>query len=575
MSMRKRFQGPRRAKCCAARGALRAALLFPLAAGAQTPGALHVPSPDWRDAVIYFVMIDRFADGDPGNNDQGKGEYDPRDHRRYSGGDLRGVQQRLDYIQGLGATAVWITPPVANQWWNPDTRYGGYHGYWATDFSAVDAHYGTLADYQALSRALHGRGMYLVQDIVVNHTANFIRYDRRWKAGEPARGFSLITDSQGQHAPTQAPFDRNDARDPVQRSEAIYHWTPDITDYEVRDQYVNWQLAGLDDLNTENPVVRKAMRQTYGDWIRKVGVDAFRVDTALHVPEGFFEDFMHAGDAQAPGIATVARQTGREQFIAFGEAFKVDKAFQDTQARRIEVYATPAADGTARLDSVLNFSLYGATLDVFAKRQPTAELAWRIDNMMQVHARPHLMPSFVDNHDVDRFLASGSQAALKQALLAIMTLPGIPVIYYGTEQGFDKRRPAMFATGVDAGGRDHYDTQAPLYRYLHEAIALRRSHPVLSRGTPRVLVSDAKAAGVLAYTMQHEGRQLLVAFNTADKAQALTLPAGSFDASARMHSVFAIHGATPDQAADAQGGLQTLLPPGAGQVWEVVGPAAR
>jgi glycosidase len=570
MSMRKRLHRSSRLECCIARGALRAALLLPLAAHAQTRGDLHVPSPDWRDAVIYFVMVDRFADGDPGNNDQGKGEYDPRDHRRFSGGDLRGIQQQLDYIQGLGATAVWITPPVANQWWNPDTQYGGYHGYWATDFSAVDAHYGTLADYQALSRALHGRGMYLVQDIVVNHTANFIRYNKRWKAADPARGFSLITDTQGQHAPTQAPFDRNDALDPAQRKEAIYHWTPDIKDYEVRDQYVNWQLAGLDDLNTENPVVRKAMRSTYGDWVRKVGVDAFRVDTALHVPEGFFEDFMHAEDPDAPGIATVARQTGREHFIAFGEAFKVDKAFEDTQARRIEAYAGAAADGTPRLDSLLNFSLYGATLDVFGKRQPTAELAWRIDNMMRVHARPHLMPSFVDNHDVDRFLASGDEAALKQALLAIMTLPGIPVIYYGTEQGLDKRRPAMFASGVDAGGRDRYDTQAPLYRYVRDVIALRRGHPVLSRGTPRVLASNAQAPGVLAYAMQHEGRQLLVAFNTSGSPQALSLPAGSLAAGAPLHGLFAIDGTAPDLAAESNGGLQTTLAPGAGLVWEHV-----
>ena len=90
--------------------------------------ALHVPSPDWRDQIVYFVMIDRFADGDPGNNDQGAGEYDPADNTKYSGGDLAGVAARLDYIQGLGATSVWITPPVANRWWDPQARYGGYHG---------------------------------------------------------------------------------------------------------------------------------------------------------------------------------------------------------------------------------------------------------------------------------------------------------------------------------------------------------------------------------------------------------------------------------------------------------------
>ena len=144
----------------------------------EAPGPLHVPSPDWRDQVIYFAMIDRFDDGDPSNNDQGAAEYDPADAAKFSGGDLRGLQRRVPYLRQLGATALWITPPVANQWWNPAKRYGGYHGYWATDFSAVDAHFGTLADYQALSRTLHGAGMYLVQDVVVNHVANFVAYDR-------------------------------------------------------------------------------------------------------------------------------------------------------------------------------------------------------------------------------------------------------------------------------------------------------------------------------------------------------------------------------------------------------------
>src|SRR5690349_20387056 len=152
-------------------------------------GALHVPSPDWRDQVVYFVMLDRFDDGEPGNNDQGAGEYDPRDNARYSGGDLAGVTRRLDYIAGLGATAVWITPPIANQWWNQASRFGGYHGYWAQDFSRVDAHLGTLADYQALSRALHGRGMYLVQDVVVNHVANYTGYVGGWDARDPAAHF--------------------------------------------------------------------------------------------------------------------------------------------------------------------------------------------------------------------------------------------------------------------------------------------------------------------------------------------------------------------------------------------------
>ena len=114
---------------------------------AQTSGrreaALHVPSPDWRDQVIYFLMTDRFDNGDPANDDQDAGEFDPADGAKYNGGDLRGVERRLDYIRGLGATAVWITPPVANQWWNPVANYAGYHGYWAENFRQVDPHLGT------------------------------------------------------------------------------------------------------------------------------------------------------------------------------------------------------------------------------------------------------------------------------------------------------------------------------------------------------------------------------------------------------------------------------------------------
>jgi 1,4-alpha-glucan branching enzyme len=140
---------------------------------AEVAKLLQVPSPDWRDQVIYFVMTDRFFDGDPANSNQKMGEFDPADNRKYSGGDLAGITAKLDYIKGLGATAVWVTPPVANQWWDPLLQYGGYHGYWGENFLQVDKHLGSLADYQKLSATLHKNGMYLIQDIVPNHTGNF------------------------------------------------------------------------------------------------------------------------------------------------------------------------------------------------------------------------------------------------------------------------------------------------------------------------------------------------------------------------------------------------------------------
>ena len=539
--------------------------------------ALHVPSPDWRDQVIYFVMTDRFDDGDPGNNDQGGGEYDPTSTAHYNGGDLRGLARRLDYIRGLGATAVWITPPVANQWWNGRVHHGGYHGYWAEDFMRVDAHLGTLEDYRELSRRLHGAGMYLVQDVVVNHVGDWFDYEGGRDPHDPAKHFVMYDWARGKPAPTQVPFDRNDARRPEDRAAAIYHWTPDIADFSDQVQERTWQLAGLDDLDTENPVVRDALRESYGYWIREVGVDGFRVDTAFHVEPEFFADFMRSGDAEHPGILRVAEQTGRRDFHAFGEGFGPDRPYEDAKARKIEAYARTAG-GEPLLTGMINFPLYATLGDVFARGHPSAELGWRIENMMRVHRDPHRMPTFVDNHDVDRFLAGGSEAGLKQALLSILTLPGIPTIYQGTEQGYTGQRDAMFAGGYGAGGRDHFDTSAPLYRYLQGAIALRREHRVFSRGVPTVLASNAAAPGALAWRMAWEGESTLVVLNTSDEQTLLDNLDTGLAPGTVLQGLFGIDATPDDLIVGADGRVTLRLAPRAGQVWKasdrVVAPPA-
>lgn len=540
------------------------------APGSPNNATLHVPSPDWRDQIVYFVMLDRFDDGEPGNNDQGAGEFDPADGARFSGGDLAGLSRRLDYIAGLGVTGVWITPPVANQWWNPATRYGGYHGYWATDFKAVDAHFGTLDDYRGLSRALHGAGMTLIQDVVVNHTANYFAYPPGAPPADPARDVRITADSAGLTAPSQWPFSLNDPRDPAQRAAGIYHWTPDIVDYADRTQELTWQLSGLDDLATENPVVRTALRDAYGFWIREVGVDAFRVDTAFYVTPEYFSDFLHADDPRAPGIARVAAQTGREDFHVFGEGFALDKPFDDTMARKIDRYMR-GPDGSARLPGMINFPMYGALGDVFARGHPPAELAHRIDSTMTVHQRPHLMPTFIDNHDVDRFLATGSEPALRQALLAMLTLPGIPVIYYGTEQGFTTPRGSMFAGGHGSGGRDHFDADAPLYRYLQRAIALRREHKLFSRGNPTVLAANSAAPGALAYRMDHDGKAALVVFNNSTTAALLDNLDTGLAPGTVLQALFAIEGEARELVVDGSGRVNLVLPAQAGFVWKPAG----
>lgn len=535
---------------------------------AQTAGPLHVPSPDWRDQVIYFIMTDRFEDGDPSNNNQGKGEFDPTQRGRFSGGDLKGVKQRLDYIQGLGATSVWVTPPVENQWLDPATGYGGYHGYWASNLKAIDRHLGSLQDYQNLSRALHGRGMYLIQDIVLNHTGNFFNYGPDYDPKDPTKGYVAYTQSVPMAAPTQYPFSLNDPRRKTDREAGIYHWTPDINNLSVRDQELNFQLSGLDDINTENPVVKRALRDSYAHWIKEAGVDGFRVDTIFYVPPELMTDFMYSKDPKAPGIAEVARRTGRENFHVFGEGFGMDRRFEDKVAQRVNSYMV-GPQGEARAPGMINFPLYGTATDVFARGRPPAELAWRIENMMTLHKRPHLMPTFLDNHDVDRFLSGGTETGLRQNLMLLMTLPGIPVIYYGTEQGFTVQRAAMFAEGWGSGGRDHFDTTSPLYRYIASLTKLRRENRVLSRGTPKVLAGEAAGAGALAYLMQDGQETLLIAMNTADHPVLLdNLDTGS-SAGTVLQPLFSLAGQAPLLVVGANQRLTTELAPHAGAVWRV------
>jgi len=530
-------------------------LLLCACSSPAAPEPAAAQSDDWRDAVIYFAMIDRFDDGDPGNNDQGEGEYDPADSRRFSGGDLAGLTRRLDYVRELGASALWITPPVANQWWDPQVNYGGYHGYWAQDFTQVDAHFGDQASYRALADGLHARGMKLVQDVVLNHSANFFYCTA---PGECVR-----------HNETRvlpAPLHHNDPNNPDDRALDLWHWNPTIVDYSDREQNLNWQLADLDDLNTENAQVRQVLRQIYGDWIERIGVDGFRVDTAFHMPEDYFRDFLYSDDPQAPGILRRHPFKEGKGFHVFGEGFGLDKPLEDSQARRIEAY-TGDADGPL-LPAMINFPLYGTLREVFAQNHPAAELGWRIENMMQVHSNPWLMPTFIDNHDVDRFLSESNETALRQALLAILTLPGIPVIYYGTEQGFTGRRDAMFAGGYGSGGIDHFDTGAPLFGYLKTAISLRREHRVFSRGTPAVLHADGEQ-GALVYKMEMDEGSAMVAFNTAEAPRQLQPLDTGLATGTQLQPLFAIDGEAPAVTVDSDGQITLSLPARSGWVWKV------
>jgi len=475
---------------------------------------------DWQSQIFYFLMIDRFNDGDSSNNDQGVGEVDPTSDQHNQGGDLQGIIDKLDYIQGLGATAVWITPPTANQWWDKYLGWGGYHGYWARDLEKIDEHWGYIEKYKELADKLHERGMYLFQDIVTNHTGNYFTYPDResYDPADPCKGYHKIEDPLFFDQELPYPLSENDC---VADGTGMYHFTPTIMDGGTKDEEVlfNYQLGDLDDLNTSHKDVRAYLKRSYGKWVREVGVDGFRIDTVRYVEYDFWDDFMNN---PVDGILAVARTVGKSNFWAFGEVSDTSKPYSDEGEKFISRWYGGTVDALPHgVESLLHFPMYQTLTDVFAYGQPPDILRHRVELQFETfkkpHANPFLMPTFIDNHDRARFLARGSLEGMRLALSAIMTLPGVPVIYYGTEQNFTGMRDAMFKGGYRGDGLsvDSFNDDTDTYLLIKELSELRKAEKSLTYGDFQILFADDKKAGKLGYLRTWNHEQMLVLFNTS------------------------------------------------------------
>lgn len=530
------------------------------------PTMRHVPSPDWGEQVIYMMFTDRFDDGDPDNNDFGQGEYDPSSPSHFNGGDLQGIIDRLDYIQGLGATAIWITPPVRNQWWSTPYRAAGWHGYWAQHFMEMDPHAGTLEDYRRLSHELHCRGMYLVQDIVINHVGNYYAYDGEWNPDDPTENFYLIEEGITEPtAPTQEPFNLIDPRIPEHREADIYHWTPQVTDYDDPYQLNYFGFGYLADINTENPVVLDAFKESYGYWIREVGVDGFRIDTVQYVDQPFWHHFLHDED----GIYATAAATGRDHFITFGETMMASDPFANQGEDRNAYFMD--YEGLPGLNSMLGFPLYFSQRRVLSEGQPAAQLAYRLEQHMSAYPDPRVIPTFIDNHDTARFIATAGEAAFRQALALVYTIPGLPIVYMGTEQKMTETRHAMFAGGWEAEV-DRFDTESDGYRLLRDLAALRASDALFTDGDLEVLAGETAGPGLLAYRRDHEDRAVLVLLNSADHGILVHELATGLAPETRLEALWA-DGPVPGLATGRDGLLSLELPARAAWVLRPAGPA--
>jgi glycosidase len=301
-----------------------------------------------RAEQFYFVLPDRFANGDPRNDrggltgDRLRTGLDPADKGFYHGGDLKGVMDRLDYIEGLGTTAIWLAPIFKNkpvQGTGADVS-AGYHGYWITDFTQVDPHFGTRDDLKKLVRLAHRRGIKIYLDVIVNHTADVIRYaEDRYsyvdKATEPYRDAQGRAFEDRHYADGSRDFPTVDPKTsfpytptfatPADAKVKVPAWLNDPTMYHNRgdstfagENSEYGDFFGLDDLWTERPEVVRGLTRVYADWVTSTGVDGFRLDTVKHANLDFWPQF-------SQGIARAATKAGRPDFFMFGEVYSADQ----------------------------------------------------------------------------------------------------------------------------------------------------------------------------------------------------------------------------------------------------------
>lgn len=559
-----------------------------------------------QEEVIYFLLPDRFENGDTANDRGGlqggplATGFDPTHKGFFHGGDLKGVTSRLDYIQALGATAVWLTPIFKNKpvQGGPGMESAGYHGYWVTDFTSVDPHLGTDADMRALVDAAHARGMKVYMDIITNHTADVIAYREcptdacayRSRADYPysrrggAGGAAINQGFAGDGVHTEENFAR--------LTRADFAYTPFVPDAETRAKVPAWlndpifyhnrgnttfqgesselgDFVGLDDVMTENPRVVRGFIDIYGEWIDRYGIDGFRIDTARHVNAEFWQAF-------APAMRTRAAAKGIPNFYVFGEVFTSE----------VDVAQLARYTRVAKLPTVLDFAFANAVRATVAGTAGTDLLArlFADDALYEGGEQTaRQLPTFISNHDAGRFAwfvrsarpNVNDEEVLARVLLAhamLLTLRGAPVVYYGDEQGYagtgndQAARHDMFPSRVESyladrrigvsAGAPGFDREHPIYRRIAELSNLRRQHAAL-RGGRQVVRNYSDKPGLFAVSRldPKTGREIVVVFNTA--AEPLTARVEIDAASQRFSS---LHGQCA-AAASAPGSYEVTLPP--------------
>ena len=444
-------------------------------------GCSNVPQSNSSD-IMYFLLIDRFVDGDPSNNAGSNPEsYQPYDGtdlealKHYQGGDLAGITQSIDSLSAMGITILWISPFIDNS----NTDYVGwwpYHGYHPIDFYEVDEHFGTLEDLKELVDTAHSKKMKVIFDMPFNQTAA----DHPW-IDDPEKQLWYHLDEAGQ------PY-------------AINNWFD-------QEQIEIGELHGLPDLAQEIPEVSDYLFDVSKYWIEETGCDGFRLDAVKHVPVSFWQDYNKR-----------IKELAGPDFLLLGEVFW-------GEAWRIEPYAGLG------FDYLFDIPGYYAIRNTFNKGASLGDFS-KFYELNSKNLPKTSFATLIDNHDVARFNVDLGESAWEKQLLALgwlMTAPGLPVIYSGTEIGMK----GYSIDGTEGESQDFLnrlpypeklsEDELTRKRQFTELSALRNRYPALSQGSFHEVYKDWS---IYSFVRSLGNDHVLVTLNNASTQEfvAVSLP---------------------------------------------------
>jgi cyclomaltodextrin glucanotransferase len=438
---------------------------------------LHVSDVEFRAETIYFLVLDRFSDGCPDNLDQSSplNDLSRHDWNKYWGGDLQGVINKLDYLQSLGITAIWVTPLFEQVEGLEHGLRAPLHGYWTKDFKRINPRWindpnevrlFTRNDtvFDRLIAELHRRGMKFILDIVCNHSS------------------PDTTDGKGRlYDDGQLVADFNNDQ------QSWYHHYGQVTNWEDEWQVQNCELGGLAKFNENNIDYRRYIKNAIKSWLGK-GVDAIRIDTVKHMPIWFWQEF------------TADLQTHKPDIFIFGEWIHSHPLRENSV-----LFANQAGM------SLLDFGFCQSIRECLGENKP--EGFQLVDKVIAEDIRyrsANELVTFFENHDMPRLQTLDNRPeSVHLALILVLTSRGIPCLYYGCEQ---------YLHNDTDGGQDPYnrpmmekwDTQTEAFRIVQVLSRERAANQAIQWGSQQTLWVEPD---LYIYLRRYHGFRCLVALN--------------------------------------------------------------